>query len=154
MRLKTKNFGEIEINEEKIITFEDGIPGFENYKKYLLITDKEDKESPFCWLQSVEDGDLAFALINPYSFCPDYSPNIEEKQIKKLGEIKEGSYIIYSIVVIPEDIKSMTANLKAPIIINIETKKAMQVICENEEYKIKHSVYDELKKVSVKEAGE
>ncbi|NLK21792.1 MAG: flagellar assembly protein FliW [Epulopiscium sp.] len=154
MTVKTKHFGEIEINQEKVINFKEGIPGFEEHKQYLLITDEEDSTSPFSWLQSLEDGDTAFVLINPFSFMPDYAPNIDEDYLKTLGEIREGSYLIYAIVVIPQDITAMTANLKAPIIINIETQKAMQAICQNEEYQIKHSIYAEFEKSQLKKAGE
>ncbi|HQD50404.1 MAG TPA: flagellar assembly protein FliW [Defluviitaleaceae bacterium] len=144
MILNTKHFGQIEIEEDKILTFEEGIPGFPDHKKYVLIFDEEDENSPFCWLQSLDDENIAFALLNPVKIYENYSPKVDDELIKCLGEFNENSLAIYCIVVIPEDYKKMTVNLKAPIVINTLTKKGMQVIAENEEYEIRHSVFKDL----------
>lgn len=143
MKIKTRFFGEIEVNNKKVINFEDGLPGFENFKKFLFMTD-EDENSPFCWLQSIEDIDIVFTLFNVFKFLPNYNPSADIESLEKLGKAKEEDLIIYCIANIPENIKNMTINLKAPVIININNNKAKQVICSNEEYPVKYYIYKEL----------
>jgi flagellar assembly factor FliW len=154
MILNTKHFGELEIDESKILLFEEGILGFPEHKTYVLITDEEDPNSPFCWLQSVTDSELAFVLVNPFSFYPEYSPEVSDEELAVLGEAKDEELTLYNIVVVPEDITKMTANLKAPLIININTQKALQIVVNNEEYEIKHQIYDEIQKRISEEAGD
>lgn len=143
MILNTKHFGQLEVQDDRILTFEEGIPGFPDYKKYMLIFDEEDEDSPFCWLQSVNEGNVAFALLNPLKVYDNYAPKVEEEMIKTLGEPNINDLVLYCIVVIPEDYKKMTVNLKAPIIINTKTKKGMQIVAENEEYKVKHCIFQD-----------
>lgn len=153
MILNTKNFGEIEIDESKIIKFNDGIPGFVDLKNYVLIYD-EDEKSPFYWLQSIDDTEIAFVMINMFNFMKDYSPLIEEEELKVLGKYdSEDDIFIYNIVVIPNDIKKMSVNLKAPVIINTKTNKGKQFIANNEDYSIKYYLYEEITK-NKNEAGE
>ena len=143
MKIKTKFFGEIDINDDKVINFENGLPGFENLKKFSFMTD-EDENSPFCWLQSIEDIDIVFTLFNVFKFLPDYNPSVEIESLDKLGNTEEENLMIYCIAHIPNDIKNMTINLKAPVVINIDNNKANQFICNNEEYPIKYYIYKEL----------
>ncbi len=145
MKIKTRFFGEVEIDEDKVILFENGIPGFEELKRYVFMTD-EDEKSPFCWLQSIEDIDIVFTLFDVVSKIKDYSPNVEEEALSQIGEFEEEDLCIYCIANIPKDIKDMTINLKAPIIINTRNNKARQIICSNEEYPIKYYIYKEIKK--------
>lgn len=144
MKLLTKNFGEIKIDDKEIITFADGIPGFLDNKRFIMLSDGED--SPFRFLQSIDNAELVFILIQPSSFYSDYLPNVPEDILKCLGEIREESLEVYAIVTLPEDITKMTANLKGPIIIHTKNKRGMQAIVSNPEYKVKHYVYEELSK--------
>lgn len=145
MIINTKHFGELQIPEENIITFQHGIPGFTEYTQYVIIND-EDEDSPFCWLQSVEESELAFALVNPFLAHDNYKPNFPDGEIAKLGQGEEGTYSILSIVIVPEDIEKMTANLRAPIVINLKTRKAMQVILDGDEYPVKYYLFEQLQK--------
>lgn len=147
MKLATKHFGEIEIPEDNIITFEQGIPGFNEYKHYVIINDEEE-DSPFCWLQSVDEVELAFALVNPYLVHPNYKPNLPNAAITKLGEGTSEDYSILSIVIVPEDVEKMTANLRAPILINLKTKKAIQIIQDSEDYPVKYYLLKELQELA------
>jgi len=144
MQITTKNFGIVEYNPEDIINFEDGIPGFEGLHSFLLLGMSGD-DTPFKWLQAIDDTDIAFAIIDQRIFKPDYSPDISEDIIEALKIEDINHLLIYVIVVIPDEIEKMTANLKAPIIINAENNKAVQVILENEKYLIKHPILEELK---------
>lgn len=143
MELNTKHFGQLQIPEDNIITFENGIPGFTQYTKYIIIND-EDENSPFCWLQSIEEVDLAFALANPFLIHKEYNPRLPKNEIEKLGEGNETDYSVLSIVIVPEDVEKMTANLRAPIVINLKTKKGMQVILDGEDYPIKYYLFEQL----------
>jgi flagellar assembly factor FliW len=153
MLINTKHFGEIEINEEDIIIFEEGIPGIKGSTRYALLINSE-QESPFFWLQSIDDKEVAFALVNPIAIYPDYSPKVDIEVVKKLGEPKEEDLIVSAIVVVPEDITKMTVNLKAPLVINRETQKGMQVIVDNEEYHIRHNLYEQIVKLQQGKEGE
>ena len=140
MQLNTQYFGIITIDKSAILYFEEGIPGFQEYKRYVLLGQEED--SPFCWLQCVDKGDLAFALVDPTSIYPNYEPKVPKEQLIRLGEITEGSLLVYSIVTVPENIQAMTANLMAPVIIHIHTKKGMQLITEGQEYPLRYKIFE------------
>ena len=148
MKINTKHFGEIEVDEGKVIEFSNGILGFEDSKKYVMLS-KKDNGQLFCWLQSVDDADTAFAVTVPYVFYPDYKPNVADEDLAKIGingqdEIKDLS--VFSIMVIPDETKNTTINLKAPVIINAKENRGCQVVLENEKYKFKHIITEEFVK--------
>lgn len=143
MMLKTRHFGTLNIEEDKILNFEAGIPGFADSKRFVLLKN-DDADSPFCWLQSVEEEDVALALVNPFSFYPTYSPEIKDELVEDLGTNKEEELTVYNVLVVPDDLKQMTVNLKAPIIINANEKKGMQVIADNAEYGVRHYIYQDM----------
>ena len=127
MIVETKHFGKIEIKEENIIFFEEGILGFEDIRSYGIINN-EDPESPFCWIQAIEKPELAFALVDPFAIKKDYGFDLSDENVSALG-IEEPSHVaVYAIVVVPEDISKISMNLKAPIIVNTNNKKAAQII--------------------------
>ena len=136
MELNTFHFGKITYDVKKEILFKEGVPGFEELKRYIMIED-EDIESPFCYLQSVEDGEVSFIMMNPYDVKADYAPSIPEICFKKLGD-ETDEYVILSIVAIPQDIQSATINLQAPLLINLNTRRGMQVILEDATYQTRH----------------
>lgn len=141
MKLQTRNFGEIDFNEQAIITFENGIPGFNELKKYILIEDQEEN-SPFSYLQSVEDGNISFILANPYTFKKDYRAEIKEEYVAALGGGSVEDFSIYVIVTLQESIETATLNLLAPIILQAHTKKAKQVILEHSGYTTRHKLLE------------
>lgn len=145
MILKTKHFEEIEVEDSNIITFEDGIPGFEDLSKYVII-ENPDREVPFKWLQSVEDPDLAFVIIDPFSFKKDYEFDMPQSAIEKLDIKSHEEISIYAIVVVSKEIKELSANLSAPIVINLSNKKGKQVLLDDDRYHRKHLILEELKK--------
>ena len=150
MLVKTRYFGEIDLAEDKIITFENGIMGFEEYKRYTILFDKEDGKTPvISWFQSLDDESLAIPVINPLLVKEDYNPTVENERLESLGELTDENIIILLTMTVPSDIKQMTVNLKAPLIINATTKKGAQIIVENKDYEVKQKIYDrflELKK--------
>lgn len=153
MVAETKFFGTIDIEEEKIIEFPMGIIGFENLKKFALIYDSDREErSKISWLQSMEEPLMVLPVINPIDIIEEYSPIIEDELTKCIGDPADADILIFVTMSIPSDITKMTANLKAPIIINTVNRKAMQVIVENQDYMIKYNVYDAIERL--KKAGE
>lgn len=145
MLLQTTHFGEIEYDPVRIITFPHGLPGFPDCIHFLLMSESESEET-FFWLQCVDDGEVAFTLMDVYSVIPDYNPMVEEEELKELGDLSDSPLDIYNIVVIPEDIRQMRVNLKAPVVINMEAGLGKQVICANDDYPIRHMIIEELEK--------
>lgn len=153
MVAETKFFGTIDIEDDKIIHFPMGIIGFENLKNFALIFDSEREErSKISWLQSMEEPLMVLPVINPIDIMDEYSPIIEDELTKIIGNPADADILIFVSMSIPSDITKMTANLKAPFIINTVDRKAMQVIVENQDYEIKHNVYDAIEKIKAKES--
>ena len=150
MLINTRDYGTVEINDNSIIRFEDGIIGFEKYHDYILIDDAAE-QSPFRCLQSVEDSELAFILLDPFGVKPDYQIEVDDAQAGLICADDAHDLTIFAIVVVPEDIKRMSVNLKAPLIINADLRKGMQYITDRVDYSIRHYVFDELDRVN--EAG-
>jgi len=140
IKLNTTNFGEIEIDKEKIFSFPDGLLGFEEDREFVIINN-EDPEIPFQWLQSLRNPDLAFVIINPFLVYPNYDIRISKAVRDKLKIEDEKDVAIYSIVVVPEDMEKMTANLLGPIILNIDKKLGKQVILDDDRYSTKHYIF-------------
>lgn len=144
MVINTRILGEVEIDETKIITFEDGIIGFPNLTKFALVYDNEEEagsESKIKWLQSLQDGMLAIPVINPLLMVSDYNPTVEDEWLTRLGDFAAEELVILTTITIPADLKQMSMNLKAPIVINAETKKACQIITEDDA-PVKFYIYD------------
>lgn len=153
MKANTRFFGEIEIEDDKIIKFEKGIIGFPDMKNFTLIFDQESEDhNSISWLQSMDDADVAFPVLDPLIVCPDYNPQVEDELLKPLGELREENLFVLVMVTVPTDIKQMTVNLKAPIIINTDTKKASQLIIDNN-MPVKYKIYEFIKSAKEK-AGE
>lgn len=142
VEFNTTRFGVVEIDQENIVRFNEGIPGFPEARNFVLIPHKED--SPFAWLQSVDMADLAFVVTDPWLFFEDYQPVIDESVIEELGAHEEAegdsesSIVVMAILTIPKETHKMTANLQAPVIINTRNNRAKQVILSSEEYTTKH----------------
>lgn len=140
MKVKTRDFGEIEVSEENIIFFKEGIPGFDEEKEFIIILN-EDEDNPFHHLQSVKNPNLSFIIINPFEVFKDYDIIIPQTAIDKLKIEKPEDVLIYSIVVVPEDIRKMTVNLLGPIVINHKKRLGKQVILEDSRYSTKHFIF-------------
>jgi flagellar assembly factor FliW len=143
MNVKTRHFGEVDIDESKVITMDNGLFGFENYKKYVLLYDSSSEEIPnIQWLQSVDEELLALPVMIPTTIVPDYNPVVDDEYLENLGEWSEETISMLVTVTVPADIKAMSINLKAPIIINTTTMKGSQVVAENPDYEIKFKIHD------------
>ncbi|MGI6190127.1 MAG: flagellar assembly protein FliW [Caldicoprobacteraceae bacterium] len=145
MIIESKHFGLVEIPGEKIIRFPYGLYGFEDIKEYVLLG-KPENDNPFMWLHAVHNPDVCFVVVDPFMFKKDYSPSINEEVLQRL-EVQDPADIHFlSIVVIPQDMSRMTANLQGPIVINAKKNIAMQVILDDGKYTTRHYILDEMKK--------
>lgn len=143
MLVQTKHFGEIDLDEDKILTFEQGIFGFEECKKFTLLYDSDDDvRSNISWFQCLDNVELALPVISPSLVMEEYNPIIEDELLEGLGDITQENVVVLLTLTVPGDLTNMTTNLKAPLIINADTKKGCQVVAENSEYVIKYPVYE------------
>ena len=139
--IETKPFGKMVIDERQILDFPDGILGFENYTQFALI--EENHESPFKWLQSLTELDLAFIVIQPDLFAPDYRPVLGQEDLDGIGLVSLDEAVVMTIVTIPNDNpQKMTANLQGPVVINPKNGKAKQFISKNENHPVRKMILD------------
>ncbi|WMM24212.1 flagellar assembly protein FliW [Tissierella sp. MB52-C2] len=129
----------MKIEKEKIIHFPEGIPAFEEEKEFVIILNHD---SPFSYLQSVKDKDLSFIIINPFEIFNDYDIIIPETARNRLKIERQEDVMIYTIVVIPENIENTTTNLLGPIVINTREMLGKQVILDDERYSTKHFIFN------------
>lgn len=136
MKLMTNRFGQLDVDESKLITFEKGILGFPQDKRFIFIDANE--TSPLKWLQSADSGDLAFVVIDPVIFKPDYQPKVFKNDLADLEVIDPDTLICLVIVTVPEDPRKMTANLKGPLLINTGNNKAKQIVLDDAAYQLRY----------------
>ncbi|MBD5513710.1 MAG: flagellar assembly protein FliW [Lachnospiraceae bacterium] len=151
MQITTKVFGEIMIDDDKIIHFPKGIIGFPDLTEFTLVHDEEKGTDSIHWLQSIQEPAFAMPVMDPLIVCPDYNPEADDELFNVLGEIKPDELLVMVTVTVPKDLTQMSVNLKGPIVINAAEKRALQIIVEGDEYKVKFPIYDILNK---KKAGE
>ncbi|PLR78243.1 flagellar assembly protein FliW [Bacillus sp. V3-13] len=136
MKVKTRYHGELELDQEVIISFPNGVPGFPDDKNYFIIP--LDENSPFAILQSVQTEGLGFVIADPFSFYKDYEFELPQSFISQFKIDDKKDINIYSIVTVKDSIDTSTINLQAPIIINNKTKSGKQVILNTDAYHTKH----------------
>lgn len=153
MDITSKHFGIVEIDEDKILTFEHGIMGFEELRKFAIVYDSEEDKGTISWLQSLEEEQVAIPVIDPYSIKQDYNPIIEDHLLEQLGTTQDQDLFLLLILNVPKDIKNITANLVAPIIVNSITKKGCQLIVENKDYEVRYNIYEAVKQIK-EQAGD
>jgi len=120
-------FGEIEYDPDNTLLFPEGLVGFENLRKFIVMPNE--KEGPLFWIQSVEDPQIAFILTDPTSFYYDYRVVPDGREREKLGIDESGDCLIVSVVSVSSE-REITLNLAAPILFAPETNRALQVILE------------------------
>lgn len=139
MLIDTRYFGEIDMDEKKIVHFEHGLFGFEGYKDYTILYDSESEKEPFfSWLQCTTEKSLAFPVVNPLKVKSDYDQVVEDELMKSLGEFGEDDLVVLVLATIPPEVQKTSVNLKAPLIINAGTRKGVQLVADNQDYEIKH----------------
>ncbi|WP_408072069.1 flagellar assembly protein FliW [Butyrivibrio sp. JL13D10] len=148
MKVNTRIFGEVDIEDEKIITMPFGLVGFPDLQKFALIHNLEKPVGSLWYLQSMDDPDIALPVIDPLTIKPDYNPQIEEADVELLEPLTNKNLLLLVTISVPEDISNMTANLNAPILINTDTGKGAQIelVWDKEKYVTKYPIYEYLNK--------
>jgi len=143
--INTSRFGELEIDEKRVIHFKDGIPAFEDEKEFIILP--YDEETPYYFMQSMKTPDLAFLLTVPFLFFPNYTFEIDDDTIEELEIETKDKLLYYTLITIPNfSIRYMTTNLLAPVVINTKNMKAKQVVLEKSRYTTKERLFpDETK---------
>lgn len=143
MKINTRIFGEVEIADEKIITFENGIIGFPDLKRFTLIHDEErGTNAGIRFLQSVEEPGFAMPVMDPLLVKPDYDPEVDDELLTSAGKLTMENILVLVTVTVPSDLTKMSVNLRGPLIINVDEHKACQIIVEGEQYSVKFPIYD------------
>ena len=152
MKIQTKIFGEIEIADDKIITFENGIIGFPELKRFALLHDEEKGTNVgIRFLQSLDEPGFAMPVMDPLVVKPDYDPEVNDELLAAAGNINENNILVLVTATIPGDLTQMSVNLQGPFVINVEEHKACQIILENGDYPVKFPIYEILQ---ARKAGE
>lgn len=139
-KIKTTRFGELDVSTEDVITMPEGIIGFNNVKQYVILDFHTGIDTALKWFQAMDNPELAFVLIDPYTLRPDYKANITDEEMDFLKAKSPDVIRVMTIVSIPNDPHKMTANLLGPILINPENRLAMQVVLNNTEYTSSHYI--------------
>ena len=143
-KVNTVRFGEIEIEEDKVVHFAQGIPAFEEEHEFVIIP--YDETSPYVFLQSLATPDLAFLLTIPFVFFPEYEFEIDDESLSRIGTRQQENLLIYVILTVPGgDVKAMTANLMAPLVINKVNMQAKQVVLDKSRYNTRHPLFQKTK---------
>jgi len=152
MQIDTVRFGLVDVDEKKLIMFEDGIPGLEEYRRYTLLQFEE--SYPIIWLQSVDDGGICLPVLDTYAVLTGYVFDIGDEDVKELGLGGPEELHVVSVLVIPDDIQQMTVNLAAPIIINTATGKAKQIMLNGGDYNVRAPIFPDICKLVMREEGD
>ena len=140
MKFNTVRFGEIDIDENRIFEFVLPIIGFDTLKKFVIL--EPGKETLFKWLQSVDDPTLAFPIISVSTLNIDYSIDLPDNVVDMLEVTSVESLLVMNITSIPQDDpKATTINLLAPLIFNVDTQKAGQIVLSGSGYDISYPMF-------------
>jgi len=150
MLIETR-FGTSETDKNKIISFKAGLPGFEDLHKFIII--EANNTRPIYWLQSIENKHIALPVIITFAVLSDYNINIRENELEDLKVDSKNDLLILNVVVIPEDMKKMTVNLAAPIVINAKRGIGKQILIDAAELPIRYPIYEAIME-SLKKGGE
>lgn len=146
MIIQTTRFGDLELEEQEVIDFPLGIPGFQHLRKYTIISLPE---GSFYYIQSVDEGSLAFVAVSPFDFYPGYEFKLPEGVQKDLGSPSIEDIRVLNIVTIKDDLQQASVNLVAPIVWNAANRLAVQVILQDTGYRTRHPLLSRENQTSV-----
>lgn len=142
MIVQTSRFGAVELTQEDILTFPEGLIGFNSFNRFVLLDDPNDEL--FAWLQSCDDPDIAFPVLEPELFTVNYSIEMTKHDLEALKMPSMERARVFTIVTIPDDPTQMTANMKAPIVINVPNKIARQCVLQDSQLAIREPIFAKL----------
>lgn len=141
VKIKTSRFGEIEKPESDIFHFPEGLLGFRLVRRFTIV--ENPKPGPFIWLQAVDVPELAFVVTDPLLFKPDYVVRVQKQELEsiKIADIENARVLV--IVVVPHNVREMTANLQGPVVFNTKENLGKQLVLQGEEYTTKYRVFQD-----------
>lgn len=142
MLIQTSRFGQVQLNNEDVITFSEGLLGFQDLRTFVLLDDPND--DIFAWLQSCESPAIAFPVLEPELFSENYKVNLSKSDLEILQMPNSSRARAFCIVTIPDDPTQMTANMKAPIVVNIDKKRARQCVLQDNSLAIREQIFTKL----------
>jgi len=141
MRVCTKAYGEIDVDPRQHMHFPLGLFGFEDHEEWVLL---DAKEQPFYWLQSLSSEQVAFVLIDPRIFRPDYQLSVPPEDLEEIEATADDQVLVFAIVTIPDQMRDMTANLQGPVVINRRTRVGRQAITSDPRWRVRHQILEEM----------
>ena len=142
MLIQTSRFGQITLTSDDVLEFPEGILGFNDLRKFVLLDDPNDEI--FAWLQSCEIATVAFPVLEPEIFAPTYHVALTKHDLEALKMAPNDRTRCFSIITIPEDPTAMTANLKAPIVLNVRTRNGRQCVLQDNHLAIREPIFSKL----------
>lgn len=139
MKIQTRHFGLLDIAETDLLQFPEGIVGFEEHDRFILLTKPE--EEPFVWLQSTSQPEAAFIMIDPHLFSPEYSIEVDDETADMLNVRDPSTVKVMAIVTMSSDTAKITANLLAPVILNLDGKKGRQIVLHGSTHSTRHPIF-------------
>lgn len=143
MKIQSVRFGELEVNADEVVYIPEGILGFPQFTRYCLVDSGDD--TLILWMQSLDDAAIAFPVLEPKIFKGDYLVKLSAQELSTLKLSNINQAVVLTILTIPRDVTQMTANLKAPVVINLREQIGKQVVLQENEYTLKHPMFKELK---------
>ncbi len=140
MNIQTSRFGSLEIDEAQLYYFPMGLLGFAKQRRYVIV---DHEGTPFKWLQSVDEPQLAFVVTDPLFFKPDYHISLKRSEVQVIEPREEEDLVVSVLMTIPAEVREMSANLLAPLIFNLEKRLGMQLVLRDQRYPVKYYVLKE-----------
>ncbi len=150
MLVQTVNFGDLEVPEDKIIAFKEGLPGFPQIHRFTVL--EMDQFKPFQYLQSLDDPPIALLVLNPFLVDSGYKFELSASDMEEIHGSATGEIAVYAVATIPGDPTKATINLMAPIVINDVKRCGKQVILHDSVYSVKHPLFGSEKKAEAASA--
>jgi len=152
LRVETTRFGTLEVEEDLVLTLAEGMIGFESCTRFIVIS--TEGNGAFRWLQSLDRAELAFPILDPTTFRPDYAPTISDTDARLLELTAAAPFLLFCVVTVPpHNPREMTANLLGPLVINGVTRCGKQVIVQDEGFTTRHKIVDELQRMTARPAA-
>lgn len=139
MLVETMRFGPIEIQQEQITQFPDGLPGLESLRRFVIIRDE--RIEPLAWLQAIDDAAIALPIASVFDIMEDYVLDISDDDVERLKIESAEDVLVFVVVIIPEEVHRMTANLAAPIVINTKQGLARQLLTNTADYSVQQPIF-------------
>lgn len=151
LTIQSIRFGTIGVEQERLLTFSEGLPGLENMTRAVLVAPED--SHPILWLQDAQDGQLALPVVDPFLIRKDYVLEVPDAHIQQLKATSPEDLWVFTVLVIPEDTTRMTANLSSPILINHRLGLGRQVVLDDRRYDMRTPAFEPLLQAMMQASG-